>query len=84
MVFEEEVADFGHTIAATGLGGIINTGVIGIIFGIDKSIQKIIVMLIRFRRKPQKRWLMSRLPHPKRIKTKNILQENNSKLIFDQ
>jgi len=35
MVFEEEVADFGHTIAATGLGGIINTGVIGITIGVE-------------------------------------------------
>ena len=35
MVYEEEVADFGHTIAATGLGGIINTGVIGITIGVD-------------------------------------------------
>jgi len=35
MVFEEEVADIGPTIAATGLGGIINTGVIGITIGVD-------------------------------------------------
>ena len=34
MVSEEEVADIGHTIAATGLGGIINTGVIGITIGV--------------------------------------------------
>ena len=37
MVFEEEVADFGHTIAATGLGGIINTGVIGITIGVESG-----------------------------------------------
>ena len=35
MVLEEEVADIGHTIAATGLGGITSTGVIGITIGVD-------------------------------------------------